>query len=222
MTYEHAIFVEKLEELALDKGVMLSWEHLPIHRILKLSFNFNNLVRHKILSDKEVKDCTDARALARRIIDDVWDDIKRHMNVPVELPNRAYITTGRGVGKTWIQEQMMKLDKEEQEAVFHHIKRIFNNSTDAFGRSYNMNIIKNSIKDVIFNPPATIVMWKDGTKTVVKAQNDEPFDAEKGLAMAIAKKALGNQGNYFETIKKYTEKYKEKENAEHHAEDLCR
>lgn len=65
-------------------------------------------------------------------------------------------------------------------------------------------IPKNSIKDVIFNPPATIVMWTDGTKTVVKAQNDEPFDAEKGLAMAIAKKALGNQGNYFETIKKWT------------------
>lgn len=58
------------------------------------------------------------------------------------------------------------------------------------------------IKDVIFSDPATIVFWTDGTKTVVKAEN-EPFDREKGLAMAIAKKHLGNKGNYFETFKKF-------------------
>ena len=37
-----------------------------------------------------------------------------------------------------------------------------------------------SIDKVIFNDPATIVFWKDGTKTVVKATN-EKFDREKGL-----------------------------------------
>lgn len=58
------------------------------------------------------------------------------------------------------------------------------------------------IEKVIFNDPATIVFWKDGTKTVVKASN-EKFDPEKGLAMAIAKKALGNEGNYFNEIKKW-------------------
>lgn len=64
------------------------------------------------------------------------------------------------------------------------------------------------IKNVIFNPPATIVFWEDNTKTVVKAAN-EVFDPEKGLAMAFMKKALGNQGNYFNTVKKWTEKYYE-------------
>lgn len=58
------------------------------------------------------------------------------------------------------------------------------------------------IEKVIFNYPATIVFWKDGTKTVVKAKG-EAFDKEKGLAMAITKKALGNKGNYFNTIKKW-------------------
>lgn len=61
---------------------------------------------------------------------------------------------------------------------------------------------KAEIKDVIFNNPATIVFWNDGTKTVVKAEN-EAFDPEKGLAMAISKKFLGNKGNYFEVFKKY-------------------
>lgn len=64
-----------------------------------------------------------------------------------------------------------------------------------------------SIKKAIFNPPATIVLWNDGTKTVVKAQDDEPFDPEKGLAMAIAKKYLGNKGNYFNQIKEWTENF---------------
>ena len=52
------------------------------------------------------------------------------------------------------------------------------------------------IKNVIFNPPATIVFWEDGSKTVVKTQNGEEFDPEKGFSMAIAKKHFGNKGNY--------------------------
>lgn len=59
------------------------------------------------------------------------------------------------------------------------------------------------IKKVIFNDPATIVFWTDGSKTVVKCGEYDIFDPEKGLAMAISKKALGNQGNYYETFKKY-------------------
>ena len=59
------------------------------------------------------------------------------------------------------------------------------------------------IKKVIFNYPATIILWEDGTKTVVKAQNKDQFDKEKGLAMAIVKKALGNEGRYYEIFKKW-------------------
>lgn len=66
-----------------------------------------------------------------------------------------------------------------------------------------------TIEKVIFNAPATIVIWADGTKTVVKCQNDEEFDPEKGLAMAIAKRAFGNEGSYFNQIKKWTEPYYE-------------
>lgn len=68
-------------------------------------------------------------------------------------------------------------------------------------KAFKTNYIP-EIKNVIFNPPATIVFWQDGTKTVVKATN-EVYDPEKGLAMAIAKRALGNQGNYYNVIKKW-------------------
>lgn len=61
------------------------------------------------------------------------------------------------------------------------------------------------IKNVMFNNPTTIVFWEDGTKTVVKADG-EAFDPEKGLAMAISKKYLGNQGNYWNEFKKWLSK----------------
>lgn len=57
------------------------------------------------------------------------------------------------------------------------------------------------IKKVIFNPPATVVFWEDGIKTVVKA-HAEDFDPEKGLAMAISKRAIGNSG-YYKEIKTF-------------------
>ena len=59
------------------------------------------------------------------------------------------------------------------------------------------------IKKVIFNDPATIVLWDDGTKTIVKCQDGEKYDKEKGLALCISKKVLGNKGNYNEVFKKY-------------------
>lgn len=60
----------------------------------------------------------------------------------------------------------------------------------------------NSIKKVIFNDPATIVLWSDGTKTVVKCDERDEFDPEKGLAMAICKKHFGG-GFYNDIFKKW-------------------
>ena len=71
-----------------------------------------------------------------------------------------------------------------------------------------------TIKDVIFNPPATIILWMDGTKTVVKDQGEVFYDPEKGMAMAVAKKAFGNQGNYYNQFAKYLDIYEKKQEDE--------
>lgn len=63
-----------------------------------------------------------------------------------------------------------------------------------------------SIKNVIFAPPATIVYWSDGSKTVVKCSEKDVFDPEKGLAMAIAKRCGGNKGSYYKEIQSWVEK----------------
>lgn len=59
------------------------------------------------------------------------------------------------------------------------------------------------IKKVIFNDPCTIVFWNDGTKTVVKCGEDDVFDPEKGLAMAISKYFFDNAGYFNDVIKKF-------------------
>ena len=71
--------------------------------------------------------------------------------------------------------------------------------------------LENFIEKVIFNDPATIIIWKDGTKTVVKTQEGDTFDPMVGMAMCIAKKAMGNQGNYFEEFKKWCEPWYEEQ-----------
>lgn len=68
-----------------------------------------------------------------------------------------------------------------------------------------VNSSRMMIKKVIFKNPATIVFWSDDSKTVVKSHLDI-YDPEKGLAMAIAKKALGNEGNYYNVFKKWLPK----------------
>ena len=65
-----------------------------------------------------------------------------------------------------------------------------------------------TIEKVIFNPPATIIIWNDNTKTVVKAQEDEPYDPEKGMAMCIAKHIYGDCGSYYNVFSEWLKNYK--------------
>lgn len=81
-------------------------------------------------------------------------------------------------------------------AIFDHMHGIDSNRS-----------ILPKIEKVIFNDPATIVIWSDDSKTVVKCCEDDTFDPEKGLAMAISKKALGD----LKEVKKWANTYEEPE-----------
>ncbi len=94
---------------------------------------------------------------------------------------------------------VMNIDKEIEMMVKASLNNIF--GVKNAERKTDMRI-----KKVHFNDPVTVVLWEDGTKTIVRAGDDDIYDPEKGLAMAIAKKALGNQGNYYEVFKKWLPK----------------
>ena len=58
------------------------------------------------------------------------------------------------------------------------------------------------VRQVIFNPPATIVHWSDGTKTVARCNEQDTFSEEVGLAMACAKKLLHPYESFQECLDK--------------------
>ena len=72
-----------------------------------------------------------------------------------------------------------------------------------FRKEVDRRVSNPGIKKVIFNDPVTVVIWDDDTKTIVKCQPGDTYDAEKGLALCIAKKYFGNKGNFNEVFKKW-------------------
>lgn len=72
-------------------------------------------------------------------------------------------------------------------------------------KDYNdiKKIYLSPITKVVFNDPATIVFWRDGSKTVVKCDPEDKFDPEKGLAMACTKKLFRNKGYYNDIFRKW-------------------
>lgn len=68
---------------------------------------------------------------------------------------------------------------------------------------YNIWAAGNTPVKVIFNDPATIVFWQDGSKTVVKCSKNDTFSKEAGLAMAIIKHAAGNDPRYRKIFDKF-------------------
>ena len=119
---------------------------------------------------------------------------------PKEEPKKVYTTTGWDRhNHPWLGEYI------DTDVASMYPKFEYKHKTDtldalrySFGLSSQNHIP--GIRDVIFNDPATIIFWADGTKTVVRCQDGEAYDPEKGLAMAISKKALGNTREYYHTF----------------------
>ena len=156
-----------------------------------------NFLNYDLAARADLRDCTlitkngTKIAVAIDSIESSVDDLPkfegRIMGIETAEPKLSY----KDYSRYYRADHDVELDR-----IFYHILN------SRYGiRTATMNDIP-EIKNVIFNPPATIVFWQDGTKTVVKATN-EIYDPEKGLAMAIAKRALGNQGNYYNVIKKW-------------------
>ena len=74
-------------------------------------------------------------------------------------------------------------------------------------------IVRDSIKKVIFNPPATVIIWANGEKTISKCGPNDDWDPEKGFAMAMLKHYVG-KSNLGWFMRKYVEPQIKKEEDE--------
>jgi hypothetical protein len=136
-----------------------------------------------------------------------------------------------------IVDKLVSVKEQYQEHMNEFIKNYIKNDERSIKDMYNKMFVKNvalcgrgnakslsylqscllnspmfgnlKIKDVKFSGPCTIVFWTDGTKTMVRCQDGETNDPEKGLAMAIAKKFLGTNpsgSNFYDVFKKFLPK----------------
>lgn len=59
------------------------------------------------------------------------------------------------------------------------------------------------ISRVIFNYPATIILWDDGTKSVVKCQREDVYDTEKGIMACMLKRFMGNDNTFNKVLNRW-------------------
>lgn len=83
--------------------------------------------------------------------------------------------------------------------------QLYFNGVPVFAVRDRVLLSTSDIKQVIYNNPATIVYFKDGSKVVVKTMDGDEFNEEVGLAMAIMKKMFGSSTAF----KKFSRKWKE-------------
>jgi len=130
----------------------------------------------------------------------------RHM-YPLPIIPESSPLYGKDMKQTFIDETL--LDTDLADSIMYTIRCAHHDINKVMEAKQKIKEYeKMKIEDVIFNNPATIVFWRDGSKTVVKAQDGEPFDKEKGLAMAYVKKCCGNLGNYNNIFKKWCKEEK--------------
>ena len=62
-----------------------------------------------------------------------------------------------------------------------------------------------TIKKIMYKPPATIVFWNDGTKTVAVCEKGDAYNKELGFALCVLKKKYGNK-KVHDMLDKYVHK----------------
>lgn len=60
-----------------------------------------------------------------------------------------------------------------------------------------------AIRQIIFSGPKTIVIWSDGSKTIVSCSKDDTYDDYIGFCAAVAKKMFGSTSQVKKVIDKY-------------------
>lgn len=160
----------------------------------------------KHIEEEEKNKMRFATAQVKKLMNDV-DNFAKYYGLTAETeydtskPNLVYIKfTNNRISKSYAIES--GFDSQVRERLNKVFADVVNYWKFNEFKPKRTNPIVPNIKKVIFSNPCTIVLWDDGTKTVVRCTNEE-FDPEKGLAMAIAKKTLGNNGSYFDVFKKW-------------------
>lgn len=132
----------------------------------------------------------------------------KHLVKAGHVNHEGEITMGLRSGKTYLT-QIGKFPNKDNgfDSIIYQMKK-----ERKFAERGTDDMKKLDVKKIIFSGPKTIVLWSDGTKTIVSMSKDEPrFDPEAAFCAAYTKKMFGTNSKIKRIIKEKSniEKWKE-------------
>ena len=124
---------------------------------------------------------------------DIWVDAR---SLTHRFPEKTEIVMGLRSCKTLYQGLKKFQDKQAEDTV-EYTKELRNKLIGGANEMKNVDV-----KKIIFSGPKTIVLWSDGTKTIVSMSKDElRFDPEAAFCAAYTKKMFGTNSKIKRVIK---------------------
>lgn len=124
---------------------------------------------------------------------DLWVDAR---SLTHRFPEKTEIVMGLRSCKTLYQGLKKFQDKQAEDTV-EYTKELRNKLIGGANEMKNADV-----KKIIFSGPKTIVLWTDGTKTIVSMSKDETnFDPEAAFCAAYTKKMFGTNSKIKRVIK---------------------
>jgi hypothetical protein len=124
---------------------------------------------------------------------DLWVDAR---SLTHRFPEKTEIVMGLRSCKTLYQGLKKFQDKQAEDTV-EYTKELRNKLIGGANEMKNADV-----KKIIFSGPKTIVLWTDGTKTIVSMSKDElRFDPEAAFCAAYTKKMFGTNSKIKRVIK---------------------
>lgn len=138
--------------------------------------------------------------------------IQININDLEKIPRRSTeeetITAGLRSGKTYLTQIGRCKNKDNGfDSIIYQMEK-----KRKFTEGGTDEMKKIDVEKIIFKGPKTIVLWSDGTKTIVSMSKDEPrFDPEAAFCAAYTKKMFGTNSKIKRVIKEKSniEKWKE-------------
>lgn len=135
----------------------------------------------------------------------------------IEVLNRMCVDSNpycyKNITSNYYEERLVSLrkKKEEPEALNSYASYIISNTP----------LYTPIIKKIVANDKTTIVMWNNGTKTIVRPSANDNYDLEAAVCAAIAKKIYGTNSAFKRMIKEkvVVQENKKKENKKKEKKD---
>lgn len=134
------------------------------------------------------------------------DGIKFYVSMPRKCGKQYALETGKALHE--MLEKYFKFDTKSTNDILEKHFCVPDEIKTVKTGDNTMNNIDIRVKKIMHNGPATIVFWKDGTKTVVRLKEGDKYDPYAAFTAAVAKRLYGKTMKISEIVDRYSKDLK--------------